>query len=80
MCAASNKGPPARRARGQPLDTSMRGLALPPERALDAMEGLPGRRRAMRRRRRSGGTWEFDDRVAREALGSIGATFKIDDK
>ena len=28
----------------------------------------------------SGGTWEFDDRVAREALGSIGATFKIDEK
>jgi uncharacterized protein GlcG (DUF336 family) len=28
----------------------------------------------------SGGTWEFDDRVAREAIASIGATFRIDDK
>ena len=28
----------------------------------------------------SGGTWEFDDRVAREAIAAIGATFKIDDK
>jgi uncharacterized protein GlcG (DUF336 family) len=28
----------------------------------------------------SGGTWEFDDRAAREAIASIGATFRIDDK
>ena len=28
----------------------------------------------------SGGTWEFDDRVARSALEAIGAGYKIDDK
>ncbi|MGZ8156813.1 MAG: GlcG/HbpS family heme-binding protein [Burkholderiales bacterium] len=28
----------------------------------------------------SGGTWEFDDRVAREAIAAIGAGYKIDDK
>ncbi len=28
----------------------------------------------------SGGTWEFDDRVAREAIASIGASYDIDAK
>ena len=86
VCAASNKRPTgARGAQGQPLDvTHAIGLALAagPERWTATEGGYPiivgGE--CIGGIGVSGGTWEFDDRVAREALGSIGATFKIDDK
>src|SRR5687768_15071395 len=86
VCASSNKRPTtAKGAQGQPLDTSHAiGLALAAgvER-WTAMEGgypiLIGGE-CVGGIGVSGGTWEFDDRVAREALGSIGATFKIDEK
>jgi glc operon protein GlcG len=86
VCAASNKRPTSPKgAQGQPLDTSHAiGLALAAgvER-WTAMEGgypviVEGE--CIGGIGVSGGTWEFDDRVAREALGAIGATFKIDDK
>ena len=86
VCAASNKRPTtAKGAQGQTLDTSHAiGLALAagPER-WTAMEGgypiIVGGE-CIGGIGVSGGTWEFDDRVAREALAAIGATFKIDDK
>src|SRR5687767_2811688 len=86
VCAASNKRPTtAKGAQGQELDTSHAiGLALAagPER-WTAMEGgypiIVGGE-CIGGIGVSGGNWEFDDRVAREALGAIGATYKIDDK
>ena len=86
VCAASNKrATAAKGAVGQDLDvTHALGLALAagPER-WTAMEGgapvLIGGE-CIGGIGVSGGTWEFDDRVAREALASIGATFRIDDK
>jgi len=84
VCAASNKRPTtAKGAQGQPLDTSHAiGLALAagPER-WTAMEGgypiiVDGE--CIGGLGVSGGTWEFDDRVAREAIASIGATYDID--
>lgn len=86
VCAASNKRPTtAKGAQGQTLDTSHAiGLALAAgiER-WTAMEGgypvIVGGE-CIGGIGVSGGTWEFDDRVAREALGAIGATYKIDEK
>jgi len=86
VCAASNKRPTgAKGAQGQALDTVHAiGLALAagPERWTATEGGYPvivgGE--CIGGIGVSGGTWEFDDRVAREALGSIGATFKIDEK
>ena len=86
VCAASNKRPTtAKGAQGQALDTIHAiGLALAagPER-WTAMEGgypiiVDGE--CIGGIGVSGGTWEFDDRVARSALEAIGAGFKIDDK
>ena len=86
VCAASNKRPTtARGAAGQTLDTvHALGLALAagPER-WTAMEGgypiiFDGE--CVGGIGVSGGTWEFDDRVAREALASIGASYDIDKK
>ena len=86
VCAASNKRPTtAKGAQGQALDTSHAiGLALAagPER-WTAMEGgypiiVDGE--CIGGLGVSGGTWEFDDRVAREAIASIGATYDIDSK
>ena len=86
VCAASNKRPTGSKgAQGQALDTVHAiGLALAagPERWTATEGGYPiivgGE--CIGGIGVSGGTWEFDDRVAREALASIGATFKIDDK
>lgn len=84
VCAASNKRPTtAKGAQGQTLDTNHAiGLALAagPER-WTAMEGgypiiFDGE--CVGGIGVSGGTWEFDDRVARDALASIGATYNID--
>lgn len=84
VCAASNKRPTAAKgAQGQALDTTHAiGLALAAgiER-WTAMEGgypivIDGE--CIGGIGVSGGTWEFDDRVAREALGAIGATYNID--
>jgi glc operon protein GlcG len=86
VCAASNKRPTtAKGAQAQPLDTTHAiGLAL---------AAGPGRWTAMEGGYPiiidgeciggigvSGGNWEFDDRVAREAVESIGANYKIDAK
>ena len=86
VCAASNKRPKtAKGAQGQDLDTSHAiGLALAAgAERWTAMEGgypiIVGGE-CIGGIGVSGGNWEFDDRVAREALGAIGATFKIDDK
>ena len=85
VCAASNKRPTtAKGAQAQPLDTTHAlGLALAagPER-WTAMEGgypiiIGGE--CIGGIGVSGGNWEFDDRVAREAVESIGATYKIDE-
>ena len=86
VCAASNKRPTtAKGAQGQALDTSHAiGLALAAgAERWTAMEGgypviFGGE--CIGGIGVSGGTWEFDDRVAREALGSIGATYQIDEK
>ena len=86
VCAASNKRPTTNKgAAGQVLDTSHAiGLALAAgvER-WTAMEGgypviVAGE--CIGGIGVSGGNWEFDDRVAREALAAIGATFEIDSK
>lgn len=86
VCAASNKRPTtAKGAQAQPLDTTHAiGLALAagPER-WTAMEGgypiiIDGE--CIGGIGVSGGNWEFDDRVAREAVESIGASYKIDAK
>ena len=85
-CAASNKRPTtAKGAQAQPLDTTHAiGLALAagPER-WTAMEGgypiiIDGE--CIGGIGVSGGNWEFDDRVARAAVESIGANWKIDAK
>jgi uncharacterized protein GlcG (DUF336 family) len=85
-CAASNKRPTgARGAQAQGLDTAHAiGLALAagPER-WTAMEGgypiiVDGE--CIGGIGVSGGSWEFDDRVARAAVEAIGAGYKIDDR
>jgi glc operon protein GlcG len=85
-CAASNKRPTtAKGAAGQSLDTAHAiGLALAagPER-WTAMEGgypviVDGE--CVGGVGVSGGNWEFDDNVARAAVESIGAGWKIDNK
>lgn len=81
VCAASNKRPTtAKGAQGQPLDTSHAiGLALAAGAdRWTAMEGgypiiVDGE--CIGGIGVSGGTWEFDDRVAREAIAAIGATY-----
>jgi glc operon protein GlcG len=83
VCAASNKRPTtAKGAQGQPLDTSHAiGLALAAGAdRWTAMEGgypiiVDGE--CIGGIGVSGGTWEFDDRVAREAIAAIGATYNI---
>lgn len=84
VCAASNKRPTAAKgAQAQPLDTTHAiGLALAagPER-WTAMEGgypiiVDGE--CIGGIGVSGGTWEFDDRVARAAVESIGAGYRVD--
>jgi uncharacterized protein GlcG (DUF336 family) len=86
VCASSNKRPTtAKGAQGQPLDTSHAiGLALAAgvER-WTAMEGgypilVDGE--CIGGIGVSGGTWEFDDRVAREAIAAVGATYDVDPK
>jgi uncharacterized protein GlcG (DUF336 family) len=86
VCAASNKRPTTSRgAQGQGLDTTHAiGLALAagPER-WTAMEGgypIIFDRECLGGIGVSGGTWEFDDRVARAAIAAIGATYDIDAK
>jgi len=83
VCAASNRRPTsARGAQGQPLDTNHAlGLALAagPDR-WTAMEGgcpiiVDGE--CVGGIGVSGGSFEFDDRVAREAVESIGASWQI---
>jgi glc operon protein GlcG len=86
VCAASNKRPTgARGAQAQGLDTAHAiGLALAagPER-WTAMEGgypiiVDGE--CIGGIGVSGGSWDFDDRVARAAVEAIGAGYKIDDR
>ena len=86
VCASSNKRPTtAKGAQGQTLDTSHAiGLALAAgvER-WTAMEGgypilIEGE--CIGGIGVSGGTWEFDDRVAREAIAAVGATYDPDAK
>jgi glc operon protein GlcG len=83
VCAASNKRPTtAKGAAGQSLDTvHALGLALAagPER-WTAMEGgypILFEGECVGGIGVSGGTWEFDDEAAREAVEAIGATYKI---
>lgn len=86
VCAASNKRPTTTKgAAGQDLDTAHAiGLALAagPQR-WTAMEGgypviIGGE--CIGGIGVSGGDWSFDDRVAREAVEAIGASWKIDSK
>jgi uncharacterized protein GlcG (DUF336 family) len=86
VCAASNKRPTsAKGAQAQALDTTHAlGLALAagPER-WTAMEGgypiiVDGE--CIGGIGVSGGNWEFDDNVARAAVESIGAGYKIDNR
>jgi uncharacterized protein GlcG (DUF336 family) len=86
VCAASNKRPTtAKGAQAQPLDTTHAiGLALAagPER-WTAMEGgapVVVEGECIGGIGVSGGNFEFDDRVARAAVESIGANWKIDAK
>jgi len=86
VCAASNKRPTtAKGAQGQTLDTSHAiGLALAagPDR-WTAMEGgypIIVEGECVGGIGVSGGNWEFDDRVARAAVESIGAGYRIDAK
>ena len=82
VCAASNRRPTtAQGAQGQPLDTTHAiGLALAAgAERWTAMEGgypifVEGE--CVGGVGVSGGTWEFDDRVAREALAAIGAKYE----
>ena len=86
VCAASNKRPTtAKGAQGQTLDTSHAiGLALAA--GADRWTAMEGGYPVMIAGECiggigvSGGTWEFDDRVAREALASIGATYESENK
>lgn len=86
VCAASNKRPTmAKGAQGQALDTIHAiGLALAagPGRWTATEGGYPiiVEGECIGGIGVSGGTWEFDDRVARTALESIGAGHQIDDK
>ncbi len=86
ICAASNKRPTtAKGAQGQELDTIHAiGLALAagPGRWTATEGGYPiiVEGECIGGIGVSGGTWEFDDRVARSALDAIGAGFKIDNK
>ncbi len=86
VCAASNKRPTTSKgAAGQDLDTvHALGLALAagPDR-WTAMEGgypilVDGE--CIGGIGVSGGPWEIDDRLAREAVEAIGATWQIDKK
>ena len=86
VCAASNKRPTTTKgAQAQPLDIAHAiGLALAagPER-WTAMEGgypivVDGE--CIGGIGVSGGSWEFDDRVARTAVEAIGAGYLIDQK
>ena len=83
VCAASNRRPTTSKgAVGQPLDVAHAiGLALAagPER-WTAMEGgypIVVNGECIGGIGVSGGTWEFDDACAREALAAIGATFEM---
>ena len=83
VCAASNKRPTgAKGAQAQPLDTNHAiGLALAagPGR-WTAMEGgypIVVEGECIGGIGVSGGDWEFDDRVAREAVESIGANWRV---
>jgi glc operon protein GlcG len=86
VCAASNKRPTtAKGAQGQTLDAVHAiGLALAAgTERWTAMEGgypIIVEGECIGGIGVSGGTWEFDDRVAREALASIGAGSQIDAK
>ena len=84
VCAASNKRPTTMKgAAGQALDaTHALGLALAagPDR-WTAMEGgypIIVEGECIGGIGVSGATWEIDDQLAREAVESIGATYKID--
>ncbi len=86
VCAASNKRPTtAKGAAGQSLDTvHALGLALAagPER-WTAMEGgypILFEGECVGGIGVSGGTWEFDDEAAREAVRSIGAGYSLEQK
>lgn len=86
VCAASNKRPTASRgAQAQPLDAVHAiGLALAagPER-WTAMEGgypIIVEGECIGGIGVSGGDWESDERIARTALESIGASWRIDSK
>jgi glc operon protein GlcG len=86
VCAASNKRPTtAKGAAGQSLDTvHALGLALAagPER-WTAMEGgypILFEGECVGGIGVSGGTWEFDDEAAREAVEAIGASYSLDKK
>ena len=86
VCAASNKRPTgAKGAQGQTLDTTHAiGLALAAgTQRWTAMEGgypVIFEGECVGGVGVSGGTWDFDDRVAREAIASIGATYDIEKK
>jgi len=86
VCAASNKRPTtAQGAAGQALDT-LHALGLALAAGADrwtAMEGgypilFDGE--CVGGIGVSGGTWEFDDEAAREAVGSIGARYSLEQK
>jgi uncharacterized protein GlcG (DUF336 family) len=86
VCAASNKRPTTSKgAQAQPLDTAHAiGLALAagPDR-WTAMEGgypiiIDGE--CIGGIGVSGGSWEFDDRVARAAVEAIGASYQNDQR
>jgi glc operon protein GlcG len=84
VCAASNKRPTAAKgAQAQELDTAHAiGLALAagPER-WTAMEGgypIVFDGECVGGIGVSGGDWAFDDRLAREAITEIGASYRID--
>ena len=84
VCAASNKRPTtAKGAAGQALDTMHAlGLALAAgAERWTAMEGgypIVFDGECVGGIGVSGATWELDDQLAREAVESIGATYKID--
>jgi uncharacterized protein GlcG (DUF336 family) len=86
VCAASNKRPTTNKgAQGQPLDTTHAiGLALAAgAERWTAMEGgypIVVAGECVGGIGVSGGTWEFDDACAREALAAIGASYEIDGK
>jgi uncharacterized protein GlcG (DUF336 family) len=86
VCAASNKRPTTTKgAQAQPLDTLHAiGLALAAgSERWTAMEGgypiiVDGE--CIGGIGISGGSWEFDDRVARTAIEAIGASYHIEDR